>query len=110
MEDIHVIEHIKEICKYRGWTYYKLAKESGIPHSSLSTMLNKQHIPSMANLIKICQGFDITLSQFFASMETPTNRQEELINIWTLLDEQAKELLMTYAYGLSHKEIRGEIH
>ena len=70
MEDIYVIENIKKICKQRGISYYKLSELSGIPHSSLNTMLNHQHIPTMKNLIKICNGLDMTLSHFFKIIET----------------------------------------
>ena len=102
MEDIFVIERIKELCQLKGWTCYKLAKESGIPYSSLNTMLNKQHIPSMNNLIKICEGFNITLSQFFDSMEAPTDEQTKVLNLWNLLDKRSKKLALTYMYGLAH--------
>ena len=107
MKDVFVINHVKELCRQRDWTYYRLAKESGIPYSSLNTMINKPHIPSINNLIKICQGFNITLSQFFAGIETPSNRQEELVNLWNIIDETSKELLTVYAYGLAHKGIQG---
>ncbi len=104
MEDIYVIDHIKEICKQRGWTYYHLSKESGIPHSSLSNMLNNQHIPTMKNLIKICDGFGISLSQFFISMDKTTDEQTELLQLWNSLDDASKKLALTYLYGLAHKE------
>ena len=105
MEDFLVINHIKEICKQRGWTYYRLAKESGIPHSSLNTMLNKQHIPSMNNLIKICKGLNMTLTQFFAGMEPVSDEQSYLLNIWNGLDTPSKELASAYLCGLAHREI-----
>ena len=105
MEDFFVIDHIKELCKQRGWTYYRLAKESNIPHSSLNTMLNKQHIPSMNNLIKICEGFDITLAEFFAGMESPSDELHEVMNLWNNLGRSSKDLVIAYMYGLSHKDI-----
>lgn len=107
MEDIFVIEHIKELCKQRGWTYYKLAKKSNIPYSSLNTMMNKQHIPSMNNLIKICKGFNITLSQFFADIDETTNEQQELLKLWNSLNQSSKKLAIVYMYGLAHREVPG---
>ena len=106
MKDFLVIDHIKEICKQRGWTYYRLAKESGIPHSSLNTMLNKQHVPSMNNLIKICKGFNMTLTQFFAGMEPVSDEQGYLLNLWNGLDKPSKELAMAYLNGLAHREVK----
>ena len=105
MEDIYVINHIKELCQQKGWSKYKLAKKSGIPHSSLNTMLNKQHIPSMNNLIKICNGFGITLSQFFSDTESLTDEQSEILYLWNSLDDHSKQLAKVYLYGLSKKQI-----
>lgn len=44
MQNFAVIARIQELCNARGWTYYRLAKESGITYSTLSTMLNKENI------------------------------------------------------------------
>ena len=105
MEDIYVTEHIKEICKQRGWSYYKLAQESGISHSSLNYMLKHQHVPTMNNLIKICKGFDIELWQFFYDISPGTHtEQEELIKLWNLLSKSQKELVFAYMYGLLNKK------
>lgn len=104
MEDICVTEHIKEICKQRGWSYYKLAKESGISHSSLNYMMKHQHVPTINTLIKICNGLGITISQFFISLSNEkTVGQDEIIKLWNLLNNQEKELVLTYVYGLLHK-------
>lgn len=65
MEDIYVINHIKEILKDRGWSNYKLAKASGLSKEAVNKMIRENHVPSMNSLIKICNGFNISLSQFF---------------------------------------------
>lgn len=65
MQENEIIERIKSLCNARSWTSYRLAKESGITYSTLCTMLHKTSAPSIPTLIKICNGFDITLSQFF---------------------------------------------
>lgn len=104
MEDIFVIEHIKELCKQKGWSYYKLATMSGIPYSSISTMINKQHIPSMKNLIKICSGLNLTLAQFFISMEEITSEQSKLISLWNQLSEEDKYHVKVYISGLLKRQ------
>ena len=65
MEEFDVSRRIAELCEARSWSYYRLAKASGIPYSTLSTMLHKSNVPSLPSLMKICQGFGITLAQFF---------------------------------------------
>lgn len=104
MEDIYVTEHIKEICKQRGWSYYKLAKESGIAHSSLNYMLKHQHVPTINTLIKICNGLGITLSEFFYNFDNEIKSdKKEFISIWNILSTSQKELAITYLYGLINK-------
>jgi len=65
MTEREINSRIKELCQARSWTVYRLSKESGITYSTLCTMLNKATAPSMNTLIKICEGFGITLKQFF---------------------------------------------
>ncbi len=96
-----ITERIKDLCKKRGWTYYKLSNVSGIPHSSLNAMLNRDGDPSIKNLMKICKGLDITLSEFFSGMETPADDVEEIISIWNSLGKEEKQFAKVYMYGLA---------
>lgn len=103
MEDIFVVDHVKELCEQRGWTLYRLAKNSGIAYSALNTMIKKNHIPTMNSLIKICKGFDITVAQFFQGMQPITDEQSEILNIWNTLDDSRKALAKCYMYGLARQ-------
>lgn len=105
MEYTDIMQHIKEFCSQRNWTIYKLAKESGVPYSSLNMMLKKEQLPSMKNIIKICQGFDITLSEFFSGIEIPADDKTEFIRLWSILDKDSKKLTMTYMHGLARRKI-----
>ena len=50
----------------RGSSAYELAKRSGIPYSTLNTLLLKGTQPSLPTLRKLCTGLGITLQQFLA--------------------------------------------
>ena len=69
MAEFDVAARIQELCQSRSWTYYRLAKASGIPYSTLSTMIHKTNVPSIPSLTKICDGFGITLAQFFSDQD-----------------------------------------
>lgn len=103
MEDIFVVNHVKELCEQRGWTLYRLAKNSNIAYSALNTMIKKNHIPTMNSLIKICQGFNITVPQFFQGMQPSTDEQSEILNLWNCLDEISKDKAKAYLYGLTRQ-------
>lgn len=107
MNDFDVMGRIKELCASRSWTYYRLAKEAGIPYSSLSTMLHKAYVPSIPSLIKICNGFGITLSQFFAIEDDAaklTKKQRVCLEHWDQLDEQSQTLALAYMRGLADRQ------
>ena len=93
MHENDVIERIKSLCKLRSWSYYRLAKESGITYSTLCTMLHKSNAPSITTLIKICTGFGISLSQFFdddIEKVVITNEHKSLIELWNSLSDEQK--------------------
>lgn len=107
MQDFDVVGRIQELCHSRAWTYYRLAKESGIPYSTLSTMLRKTNVPSVTSLVKICHGFGITLSQFFSDQDESaklTADQKECLSLWNDLDRSSKGLAMTYMKALKDRQ------
>ena len=63
-----VAYRIKELCKERGLTQYQLYLKTGVPQSTLSTIM-KCAYPSMKLRIiyEICDGLEIDLDEFFAS-------------------------------------------
>lgn len=69
MDEFIVNQHIMEICKQRNLSIYRLAKMSDMPYSSLNNMIKHRHVPTIYNLMKICNGLNISLSQFFAGIE-----------------------------------------
>ncbi len=109
MAETEIIERIRQLCQARGWSYYRLAKESGIPYSTLCTMLHKSNAPSIPTLIKLCEGFGITLGAFFdTGSQRPVLTQEEadLLRQWAQLSERNQASLMQYLqFLLSRQEM-----
>ena len=63
-----VINRINEICDDRGIAVNKLANLSGITPSTVYSIFNSGRKDIGIVLIKkICDGFDITLDEFFSS-------------------------------------------
>jgi len=107
MRDVDVVARIKELCESRSWTYYRLAKEAGIPYSTLSTMLHKTNVPSVPSLMKICDGLGITLTQFFSIGDEAaklTKDQKGCLALWNELDIHGKELASVYMQGLIDRQ------
>ena len=103
MRDTDVIQHIQDLCRERDWSYYRLAKESDIPYSTLSNMINRTNIPTIPTLQRLCDGFGITLSDFFTeNSDRPqlTVGQQEVIELYNRLDHEKKNVLRAYMKGL----------
>lgn len=99
MQESEIIERIQALCSVRGWTIYRLAKQSGITYSTLCTMLHKATAPSLPTLIKLCRGFDISLSEFFDTdndWATLSSSQKEHLKLWDALDDQNKHAAQAY--------------
>ena len=104
MADFNVIDRINTLCQTRGWSYYRLAKESDIPYSSLNTLLNKNYLPSIPTLTKLCAGFGISLAQFFDLEDDRallTKQEKECLIRWNRLDKHGQELALVYMQGLA---------
>lgn len=107
MEDFDVLARIQELCKLRSWTYYRLAKESDIPYSTLNTMLRKTNAPTVHTLQKICTGFGITLEQFFSVEDKSVAFSQEqcrFLTEWNQLDDIGKQLTLAYMQGLRDRQ------
>ena len=59
-------ERLRQLLDERGLTTYKMAELSGLSHTTLANVFKRNTVPSIPTLEKICAGFGITLSQFFA--------------------------------------------
>ena len=65
--DVH--ERLRQLLNERGWTEYRLAKNSGLSESTIANIFKRNTVPSLPTLEAICNGLGITLSQFFADRE-----------------------------------------
>ncbi len=92
-----VLGRIKQIMEQRGWSVYRLCKESGLAQSTLSHVFRKDSEPTISTLETICKTFGITLGEFFAEGDLIplTEEQRELLDKWSLLTAEQKQLVMS---------------
>lgn len=103
MQEFDAIQRIRELCAVRAWSVYRLAKQSGIPYSTLNSMLQNTGAPSLPTLAKICDGFQITLAQFFSEGDAPEllrADQKTFLETWEALNEGERGLVLAYIRGL----------
>lgn len=93
---------IRELLEERGWTEYKLAKESGLSQSTISNIFKRNTVPSISTLELICGGFGISLSQFFSEgdMVELSEEQRKFFLEWTSLTAHEKEIISELVQAL----------
>ena len=94
--------HIKELMDERGWTIYELAKRSGLAQTTIANMWKRNTEPTIPSLRAICNGFGITLAQFFAEGDLVelTSEQRDFFLHWSALTPEQKEMLMNLVQSM----------
>lgn len=63
-----VVQRIKYLCKKQNISFYTLAYRSAIPKSTLMNIFLGTN-PTIGTISKICNGFGISMLEFFSSEE-----------------------------------------
>lgn len=72
-----VAQRILELCRERNIAVNTLANISGVSPSTIYSMLNqKSQNPGVVSIKKLCDGFEITVRQFFDSPMFDETEQE----------------------------------
>ncbi len=87
-----ILDKITAMREDRGWSEYKLAEESDLTQSTISSWYRNNTCPSIPSLEKICKAFGITLSQFFLEdKEFTITLNKTQINFLKSFDKLSKE-------------------
>lgn len=69
---------IEELCNEKGINFCQLATVSGIPYTTVKSIIYQQSKnPGIITIKKICDGLDITITEFFDT-DTFKNLEQEL--------------------------------
>jgi transcriptional regulator with XRE-family HTH domain len=101
---LNVLEKIKMLQREKNWSSLRLSKEAELPPSTISTLYQRNHQPTIPTLQSICNAFDITLSQFFSDSHLPldlTPEQLKLITSWNKLTDKQKSAVLTLIENLT---------
>lgn len=100
---MNILDKINKLRISRGWSIYKMAEECNITPSTISNMFARQTLPSISTLISLCEGFNITLSQFFAEDEKSLQTEDEMLLLknYRKLDTKNKEAISQLIKNIS---------
>ncbi len=99
-----VLERLQKLLDARGWSMYRLSKESQLTESTIANIYRRNAIPSIVTLESICKGFGITLSQFFADGEMVelTPELSKVFGNWRTLTTEQKAATLTMMEAFNH--------
>ena len=102
---VDTLSKLRRMMEERGWTAYRLSKESGLSESTLANIFKRNTVPSIATLEAICGAFGITLSQFFAeqNMVELTPELKELFDNWVALTPDQKQAALQMLQAMNMK-------
>ena len=97
-DEMDINARLQKLLEEQGWTRDRLAKESGVPESTLTNIFYRGTTPTIATIKDICKTLHITLSQFFAEddMVEMTDELKEFYDAWIALSpDKRKNILET---------------
>lgn len=92
-----LVNKLTELKDNRKWSNYRIAKESGLPVSTVSNIYKRKTAPQFYTFCLICNGFGISLSDFFCDdrkFASLNQREKELLKLINLLDDEQQELII----------------
>ena len=92
-----VVERIEELRKAKGWSKYELAKYIGVSTNSVYGWYRTGAMPSLSNVLKICEVLDISIEQFFCEVGSYSLSKEEskLLQDWFLLSDVERKAIFS---------------
>lgn len=105
-----VLDRLNRLREARGWSMYRLSIESGLSQSTIANVFQRNAMPGIDTLEKICQGFRITLSQFFAEDEMVELSPElkDVFDNWYTLTPEQKRIILDVMKAFNHERQRKE--
>jgi len=96
---------IRDLMNERGWSMYRLAKESGVSWSTIRHMFERNTEPTVPTLEAICRGLGISLETLLLGegFTVLDDEQKMLISKWSTLSPENKQILLTLLNTLSNK-------
>ncbi|MCD7745161.1 MAG: helix-turn-helix domain-containing protein [Lachnospiraceae bacterium] len=105
----YISERIQDLLMRKDLSKYRLAQRSGLSLICITRYIDGTRTPTLASLQKLCDGFEISLSQFFEGVgyhKDPklSEKQNHLLAMWEEMDEKERESMLSYGEFLLHED------
>lgn len=97
----NVLDTITSYREARNWSIYDLASEAGIKPTTISSWYRKNIMPTLPTLEKLCDAFNVSVSEFFSVVESAehepivlTHEQATMLEKWSDLRPEQRDLIV----------------
>ena len=88
-----IVNRIRQLCKERGLTPNGISNISAVPQATVKSILNgESQNPGTVTIKKLCDGFEITLGEFFSTPEFD-ELEQEILDAYKLTSENENIIL-----------------
>lgn len=89
----------------RKWSAYRLAKESGVPESTVRTALAGETEPTLRTVEALCRGLRVPTAILLSDEPAPQLSEEESVLLfrWNCLRKDDRELVQSLIQSLAEK-------
>ena len=98
-----VREKLLALLQTRGWSFYRLAKESGVAWSTIRNMFERGTDPTLSTLEALCTGLDVSLVELLQDDSQTPDAPAELLEAWQKLSEKNQQLELELMRALEEK-------
>ncbi len=92
---INVTERINELMTLKGWSPYELSNQTGISTNAIYDWFKKGSMPTLQNIVKICEAMEISLEKFFCSGNYKyTEEENKILQEWFALSDLEKQTIL----------------
>lgn len=101
-----VLARLQYLLEKRGWTMYRLAKESSLSDKTIANIYRRSTMPSIPTLEAICRAFGITMAEFFSETDTLDLNPDlkEIFEQWPSLTTEQKEATLSVIRAFQRNE------
>lgn len=102
-----MINVLNRICREKNISWNTLAKEAGISSSTISYLMRGKSRPQVYTMLMLCNVLGVQFSDLFdeQSVETESQSEEKLLEIYRGLTTEKREMLKTYIDMLSKYQL-----
>jgi len=92
---INVVERINELITLKGWSPYELSNQTGISTNAIYDWFKKGSMPTLQNIVKICDAMEISLERFFCGGNYKyTDEENKILQEWFSLSDLEKQTIL----------------